>query len=98
VIVRTVSSATTATTWPPVNVHCEPPAQLTVRMMNAPTGRAIMARPLPDPCPGLGVLSAAYSRGALDLGRGNDGHAVLLVRLAEHPLDRQRISRLGDDV
>jgi hypothetical protein len=29
---------------------------------------------------------------------GYYGHPVLLVRLSEHPLDGQRIARLGDDL
>jgi hypothetical protein len=102
-IARTVSRATTATTWPPRTIRLTSTAgrQLSSpsRMMNAPTGRAVMAKPLPDPVPWPCGSSPPPGAGAtLDPGGGDDGHAVLLIGLAEHPLDGQRIARLADDV
>jgi hypothetical protein len=46
----------------------------------------------------LRILAAPGADAALDPGGGNDGQAGLFERLAEHPLDRQGIPRLGDDL
>src|SRR4029450_4800322 len=105
---RTLRKPTMATPWPPRTIRLTSTAgrQLSspLRMMNAPTGRGGIPKPLPDPlpprwgCVPLLALAASATRTTLDAGGGDDGHPVLLVRLAEHSLDREGVPCLGDDV
>src|SRR4029453_12139892 len=46
----------------------------------------------------LGALPASSTGATLDPGGGDHGHAVLLVGVAEHALDGERVPRLRDDV
>ena len=83
----------------PVDIHRGSPAQLTVADDERPDragghGKAA-ARPR---ALALWILAASGAGATLDPGGGDDGHAVLLIGLAEHPLDGQRIARLADDV
>ena len=102
-IARTVSRATTATTWPPRTIRLTStagrPAQLTVADDERPDRAGSHGKAAARPrALALWILAASGAGATLDPGGGDDGHAVLLIRLAEHPLDGQRIARLADDV
>src|SRR6266581_780451 len=83
----------------PVDVDRGPPAQLAVPDHECPDRAGAHAEAAARTlAPAFCVLAAAASRAAADPGGGDDRHAVLLVRLAEHPLDGEHIPRLRDDV
>src|SRR5215211_6491619 len=83
----------------PVDVDRRPPAQLALAEDVRPDRAGRHAEPAAGTLAlALRILAAPGPGAALDPGRGDDGDAVLLVRLAEHPLDRHRVPRLCENL
>ena len=91
-----------ATTWPPRMIRLTSTAgcqrTLFPSMTYTPAGFAVRPNPPPEPeplpAPSGGALSSSATSATAYRGGRNDGHAVALVWLAEHPLHGEGVPGL----